>query len=669
MIRRLLSFLMLAISGGFATAQNQYVSTLNYRTVQVAPVAHTPGVSWIYQDNSAYDANHQRYFFQGGTNPQGPWDLYTVDVLTGAMLSSPPAASNDPKGSLLGLHYDNVVDTLYAIFIDGRGNTYLSWIEIATGIAHPKQSFPNLSQYLGSAYDEKDHLYIVDNGTQLVSLDARTGYIVYNATLPTTGQASYLDLVYDNAHSTLFGIYSPGNGPASLGSITLPTGIFHPVAALPVATFPTINAYTVDEASGNFIFVGTLPSTTQCINYRIYAVNIASATIVDSSLYPYAQDPSNPIDSNLLEFSFDNQRGMLYALNWRPTLQTVPPILTVSAGANPTCAGQAEVFKTALTSPFIGTSYQWQVNGQPAGGSTPVYTDSIPNDGDSIRCIVLATTTCGGLLTDTSDAIVLTVRPVPVSSLSITSSANNICGGDTVVFEADPVNGGNAPQYQWLVDGVPAGPSGKMFNSSTLADGDTIRCVMTGSLVCSIPDTSGAVIMSVRPSPTVIMPPDTVIARGQSVPLSPSIQGAVTGYQWEPSAGLSNATIADPVASPENTTIYVLDVSSANGCSGVGKVTINVYTRLLMPGAFTPNGDGHNDVYRIPSSVSVQLISFAVFNRWGQRLFQTSNPSQGWDGSAGGKQAPAGAYIWVLQYVDGFTGERRTARGTVVLVR
>ena len=663
MIRRVQVCILLLITGGFATAQNQYVSTVNYRNLAVSPIAFVPGVSWVVEDNSAYDANHQRFFFQGNANRQPPWYLYTVDVTTGAVLSNPLVPSNNP-GQVAGLQYDNSVDTLYATYIDETGNVFFSWVEIATGIVHPKQIIAGYSAYGGSTFDTKDHWYIASNGIRLVTIDARTGYVVYSVSCNAS------NLLYDNVNSLLFGFNMPPNSPTMFDSVSVSSGALHPICTFPVNSYPAFNDDMIDEAGGSFNFVCSVPSASSCVHYKLYTISLSLGRVVDSALYPYVEDPSNPLDSNLLEFSFDQRRAQLYALNWRPTPQTVAPIFNISASANPACAGQMEVFDAVFSSSaFTANSYQWQVNGKPAGASSPSFTDSLPNNGDSIRCITTLSTSCSGFFTDTSAAIVLTVQPTPASSLSITSSGNNICSGDTVVFQADPVNGGSAPQYQWLVNGAPTGPSGPTFSTGTLSDNDTVRCVMTGNLVCSIPDTSAPEIMLVQPSPQLIMPPDTVIARGQSVQLTPQVQGNVTGFQWQPSTGLNNTSIADPVAEPANTTTYTLGLSSTNGCSTSGKVTIKVYTRLAMPGAFTPNRDGHNDVFRIPTSVSVQLINFTVYNRWGQRVFMTADPSQGWDGTMDGKQAPAGPYVWVVEYVNGFTGERQTAHGVVVLVR
>jgi gliding motility-associated-like protein len=665
---RIILFLVLFVAGGAsATAQNQYVSVFNYHTLAVSPLANIPGVTWVNEDNTAYDANHQRFFFQGGSNPRPPWNLYVIDATSGAVLDNSSVTSGNVPGAISGMQYDNSVDTLYAIYFDGSGTPYFSWVDFTTGVVHPKQIIYGLVGYSGSTYDSAAHLYICYDGENLLSIDARTGNVVYSGTFLT---ASTFDLVFDNANSLLYGISESASSLATFDSISLATGALHPLTTLTVQAFPQINAYTIDEAAGNFIFAGSLPSVTSCVNYRLYTVNLNSATIVDSSLYPYAQDASDPLDSNLIEFSFDNRRGALYALNWRPTLQTIPAIITISAANDSVCSGQADLFTATLSSAQAINNYQWLVDDQPVGGNMPTYTDTGPKNGDSIRCILLATTACGSLLTDTSSAVVLTVPAAPPTALGITASTDTICAGDTVIFQALPTNGGNAPQFQWLVDGLPVGSNSDVFSSTAIAEGDSVTCVLQSSLACSLPDTAAnAVIMTVKPAPRLTMPPDTVITRGQQVLLAPLIGGGDGEYQWQPSSGLNNPTTADPVASPISTTTYRLTVADSDGCSAAGKVTIQVSTPLFMPNAFTPNNGGKNDVFRIPPSLSIELSRFSIFGRWGERVFATTNVAEGWDGTIGGRQAPAGAYVWVIEYIDPFTGAAINRTGTVILIR
>jgi gliding motility-associated-like protein len=163
--------------------------------------------------------------------------------------------------------------------------------------------------------------------------------------------------------------------------------------------------------------------------------------------------------------------------------------------------------------------------------------------------------------------------------------------------------------------------------------------------------------------------PDTVIALGQSIVLEASVTGPVTSYQWSPSAYLNNPDIDEPIATPQSVTTYQVLVTTSENCTASGKVTIGVYKTLTMPSSFTPNGDGINDIFRIPPSISVNISGFSVYDRWGRQVFFTKDPSVGWDGNTAGQVSPVGGYVWMIQYQDAITGKTVLAKGTVMLIR
>jgi gliding motility-associated-like protein len=105
------------------------------------------------------------------------------------------------------------------------------------------------------------------------------------------------------------------------------------------------------------------------------------------------------------------------------------------------------------------------------------------------------------------------------------------------------------------------------------------------------------------------------------------------------------------------------------GCSATAKIVIGAATTagIIVPNAFTPNGDGHNDVLRV-NAFGVHLTYFRVYNRWGQLVFATSQADAGWDGSFGGQQAAMGAYVWMAAGID-YNGRPVVVRGTVLLIR
>ena len=192
---------------------------------------------------------------------------------------------------------------------------------------------------------------------------------------------------------------------------------------------------------------------------------------------------------------------------------------------------------------------------------------------------------------------------------------------------------------------------------------------MTGSETCSLPIESNKIVTTVNPTPLLFIGNDTVISPGQAVVLNPTVEGAVVSYQWEPPAYLDNPSIKNPVASPVATTIYQLTVTGESGCTVSGKISVVVYYPLRMPNVFTPNADGKNDVFRIPPSTPQKIISFSIFNRWGQMVFRTTNSSAGWDGSFKNQIQPVGTYVWMIDYEDLLTKKTAVASGSVVLIR
>jgi gliding motility-associated-like protein len=279
-------------------------------------------------------------------------------------------------------------------------------------------------------------------------------------------------------------------------------------------------------------------------------------------------------------------------------------------------------------------------------------------------------------LTDVFNYVVREIKPCVAAvgtrnpAVSIATVATTVCSGVPVSFVATPTDGGVGPLFQWEVNGVDAGTDSMLFVSDSLQSGDVVRCMMTAAGGCSAPVGSNVVAITVQPTPTVVVrPADTVIAFGQSVRLVSVVTGPVVSYQWTPAMGLSNAGVDDPVAMPEVTTTYRLTVMATGGCLASDTVKVGVYRTFALPNAFTPNGDGKNDVFRIPPGVGIGLVRFEVYNRLGGRVFMTTDVSQGWDGTVDGVRQPAGAYVWAIAYVDLLTGKRVRLSGTVILVR
>jgi len=351
-------------------------------------------------------------------------------------------------------------------------------------------------------------------------------------------------------------------------------------------------------------------------------------------------------------------------------VQLPSPAVTIQASSTYVCAGARAVFIAKPVDGGDAPLYQWKIDGVNTGAGDDSLITAISSGTDVVSCVMTSNAACAINPTVFSNILSIPVVPVPVTGVDITASADHICQDSVVVFTAAPVNGGSHPSYVWTVNGVGVDSSAAVYATGLLKDGDLVSCTMTGDLVCSLPMAAPeAIHMTVYPLPEIVLTADTVIASGVGIRLSPVVSGDIAGYQWSPVTGLDDPNVVRPVASLISTTTYQLKVVTTNGCRAAAAERVAVYYDVQMPGAFTPNGDGRNDLFRVPPSVPVTIRRLSVFNRQGAMLFSTTNVSRGWDGSLNGTVQPAGVYVWEVEYENPLTKKAEMKKGTVVLVR
>lgn len=138
----------------------------------------------------------------------------------------------------------------------------------------------------------------------------------------------------------------------------------------------------------------------------------------------------------------------------------------------------------------------------------------------------------------------------------------------------------------------------------------------------------------------------------------------------------TDATDSNPVHAYKRvprTTIFnvIYTITDEYGCTSSIEKQVSIYVSCIIdvPNAFTPNGDGVNDVLYPLNAVKATNLSFKVFNRWGQQLFLTDNWKNGWNGTFGGQPQASGIYVWVLSYDDRDSKKHFFKKGTVMLMR
>jgi len=259
------------------------------------------------------------------------------------------------------------------------------------------------------------------------------------------------------------------------------------------------------------------------------------------------------------------------------------------------------------------------------------------------------------------DSVMVNVLPKSIFKAPLDQS---VCQGMSVVL-----NGNNAAKnhYAWSPITYLDNPTSPAPLSTP--DKDIIYHVNISDPVCAQYDSSFDVEVTVHPSPVVIAHKSNDInCSDLSSQLSAS---GASAYSWQPVQGLSDPNSANPVAAISTTTHFIVQGTSVNGCYAFDSVTVVVTKTgekpFSVPNAFTPNNDGVNDCFGIRNWGNVILQDFSIYNRWGQRVFETRNPSDCWDGTFQGRRQDAGNFVYLIK-ASSFCGDI-IRKGTLLLIR
>ena len=225
------------------------------------------------------------------------------------------------------------------------------------------------------------------------------------------------------------------------------------------------------------------------------------------------------------------------------------------------------------------------------------------------------------------------------------------------------IDGGSGATYSWV---PPTGLDNTSSAYPTLTPmiNSTYSVTVTTAQGCTA---NGQFSVTVFSSPTAWVGPDQSITYGDYAIIS---GGGSTTLSWSPTDGLSCTDCPTPQAAPTQTTDYTITASNQWGCSSTATLTVDVFVpeEVFVPTGFSPNGDGFNDILYV-RGYTLESFEFQVFDQWGQRIFKSIDPYEGWDGNiGGGNPAPTDVYTWVLsgRFVNGV---ETTLSGSTTLVR
>jgi gliding motility-associated-like protein len=328
-------------------------------------------------------------------------------------------------------------------------------------------------------------------------------------------------------------------------------------------------------------------------------------------------------------------------------------IVTIDAGADTAiCEGSSYTFQASSNA----GSFTWTPSA--ALSNAGILNPTASPSGTTKYYLTATTGICSR-----KDSITVNIWPAPVPDAGADISD---CFGKVI-----QLNGSGGLQYQWS-------PATYFTSASNLAN-PSVKATASMTYYLSVKDARGCpslrddeVRLNVTPAVRIFAGADTVAAMNQPVQLKVTERSnaGVIRYNWTPSLFLDNPSIPTPIATLPYDFRYTVTGTTADGCEGIDEILIKVYKgpEIYVPTAFSPDGNGLNDLLKVFPVGMKEFRFFRIFNRWGQLIFQTKDPGTGWDGTINGTPQPIGTFIWMAEGID-YRGQLLSRKGTVTILR
>ncbi len=442
-----------------------------------------------------------------------------------------------------------------------------------------------------------------------------------------------------------------------------PEGLSDPRIANPVAHPDTSRYYYVETTGSNgckgidSVAVIYFP-VTQVLARGDTVICALSSTIIEAegvSSYSWApasllDNPSSnrplahPDSTTLFTVTGTDDNGCISLDSVRVAINPLPQI-SLSLADTGICKNTS--IQVSAGNAF---RYEWK---PPAGISNTGIPNPRFSPDDSTIYTVIAYTSEG-----CSDSQTVEINVFPPSDPAPYPQDASICPGDSILLTAQ-----NGVSYIWTGD---PDITDNTNDSIWVAPDYSTDYVVTisDSFNCRFSDT---VQIEVYVHPVADAGEDQRVFYGESSMLHGFGNGTP---RWSPLRWLSDPDIYTPDIKPDSSIYYILTVLTDDGCRASDTVYIKVYyeTLLYMASAFTPNGDGRNDLIGPIWYNEFELENFSIYNRWGDLMFRTSDPNEKWDGRWRGVIQPVGTYVYIIEGY-GNRGERFYKQGNFTLIR
>lgn len=604
----------------------------NTGTATVNATGGTPGYTYAWSP-------------AGGTNATGTGMTagnYTCTITDAAgctttqsvAITEPPAitlsASSTPTGC------NNVTGTVTAIVSGGVGPYNYLWAPSGGTTA----TVTNLAAGIYTVQITDANGCIATTSISISSIGGPAVSVQSTGNVTCFGGTDGTGTISATGNSPFTYAWSPSGGNAATAT-GLAAGTYS-VTVVDANNCVTIQTLTITEPAAVAAAPTSTPAT--CGNTNGTADAVASGG-VGPYTYAWSNSQTTATISNLAGGSYSVTVTDANGCTTTATVvvaNTGAPVVTLQSSSNIACfggtTGAATVNVTGGSAPY---TYAWSPSGGTAASATGLsagtYTVTVTG---SDGCIQTQTVT----LTQPT-AIAVTGASVPED-----------CGDGTGVASVTASGGTGPYTYAWS-------------NAST---NDTISNLIAGSYSVVVTDANGCtssstVVVTNTGSALANAGTSVTITAGQTTQLTGT--GGIT-YSWSPSGSLSCSNCQTPIASPTVTTVYTLTVTDANGCTASDTVTVYVDIacgELYFPNAFSPNGDLHNDVLYVRGNC-IKALDLQIYNRWGEKVFQTTDPAYGWDGTWRGVPCETAVFTYTLNAIL-LDGTEISKKGNVSLVK
>lgn len=451
-----------------------------------------------------------------------------------------------------------------------------------------------------------------------------------NETLTNTGNTP-LTAIY-----TIIPIANGCNGTPFLDTVSINPTVFQPVAH-----------------NNSPVCVGS--------NITLLTPTVANATYLWTGPNGYTSTDQNPVIGNAT-----TAESGVYTLTTTIRGCTSPPATTTVEVDEPSTAvilNPSNPFTVCKLAPVVSlkgqitggtsTTGQWSTSGNgtfvPAIDALDAQYLFTPEDKANGSVVLTLATTSKSDCSISTASVTIQFGPLPAVNAGTDQS---VCSQDAAV----KLNGTNLTPGN-VVWSSPDGTGNfnqpnqlSTYYNPSAADikKGSVQMVLTNSSAgeCFIP--SDTVTIKFIPPPTLNAGGTRYVLRGNTITLTPTVSDNDVTYLWSPNIDINDVTARNPVITGDINRAYILTVTDSRGCQTTDTTFVIVSPEIKVNNAFTPNGDGINDLWEITGLVAYTNATVDIFNRFGTKLFHSIGYPKAWDGTYDGKPVPTGVYYYII---------------------